>query len=173
MLDAARGLAYLHSNGILHRDIKPDNVLVFSLGEVIGVNGKLMDFGSSRNINLLMTNMTFTKGIGTPTYMAPEVLNEEKYKKAADVFSFGVTVFKTFKLDDEDRKSAFKYRWDICAFIQCGKRPDAGNTQTTLGTFIATIIAVARFSLSAGRPNHQFNRSIRFHHHRPSRQASG
>ena len=134
MLDAARGLAYLHSNGILHRDIKPDNVLVFSLGEVIGVNGKLMDFGSSRNINFLMTNMTFTKGIGTPTYMAPEVLNKEKYKKAADVFSFGVTVFKTFKLDDEDRKSAFKYRWDICAFIQCGKRPDAGNTQTGSGS---------------------------------------
>ena len=71
MLDAAKGLAYLHGNGILHRDVKPDNVLVFSLDEEVSVNGKLTDFGSSRNINLLKTNMTFTKGVGSPTYMAP------------------------------------------------------------------------------------------------------
>ena len=67
MLDVARGLEYLHSNGILHRDIKQDNVLVFSLGETIAVNGKLTDFGSSRNINLLMTYMTFTKVSGRPS----------------------------------------------------------------------------------------------------------
>ena len=66
MLDAARGLAYLHSNGILHRDIKPHNILVFSLDDIITVNGKLTDFGSSRNINMGTTEMTFTKGIGTP-----------------------------------------------------------------------------------------------------------
>ena len=63
MLDAARVLEYLHANGIMHRDIKPDNVLVFSLDEELTVNGKLTDFGSSRNINMLRTNMTFTKGV--------------------------------------------------------------------------------------------------------------
>ena len=44
-----------------------------------------------------MTNMTFTKGIGTPNYMAREILNKEKDKKAADVSSFGVMLFACFK----------------------------------------------------------------------------
>ena len=57
------------------------------------LNAKLTDFGSSRNINMLMTNMTFTKGVGTPKYMAPEILKREHYKKAADVYSFGTTIF--------------------------------------------------------------------------------
>ena len=70
MLDAAKGLAYLHINGVLRRDGKPDNVLVFSRDEVLEVNGKLMDFGGSRNLDMLMTKMTFTKGVGTPTFMA-------------------------------------------------------------------------------------------------------
>ena len=72
MLDAAQGLAYLHPNWILLRDIKPDNVLVFGLDEILVANGKLTDFGSSRNINLLMTNLTFTKARSLVNVGAPE-----------------------------------------------------------------------------------------------------
>ena len=122
MLDPAKGLEYLHANGILHRDIKPDNVLVFSLDEVLDVNGKLTDFGSSRNVNLLMTNMTFTKGVGTPVYMAPEVLDKEKYKKPADVFSFGVMLYECFAWGDAYPKATFKFPWQISSFVQAGKR---------------------------------------------------
>ena len=123
LLDAALGISYLHSNGILHRDIKPDNILVISLDINDNVNGKLTDFGSSRNINMLMTNMTFTKGIGTPKYMAPEVLNKEKYKKAADIYSFSITMYSCMVWGDPFPKSLYPHPWDIADMIVKGKRP--------------------------------------------------
>ena len=75
MIDVSRGIKYLHSNGILHRDIKSDNVLIVSMNEN-DICAKLTDFGASRNINMLQTNMTFTNGIGTPIYMSPELLQK-------------------------------------------------------------------------------------------------
>ncbi|ELP89119.1 fibroblast growth factor receptor 1 precursor, putative, partial [Entamoeba invadens IP1] len=122
MKDMANGLLYLHTNGIVHRDVKPDNLLVFSLGLDDKVNAKLTDFGSARNINLLMTNMTFTKGIGTPVYMAPEVLKQEKYKKSADIYSFGITLYETFKWGEAYEKEKFKFPWKIAEFVISGKR---------------------------------------------------
>ncbi|ELP94289.1 protein serine/threonine kinase, putative [Entamoeba invadens IP1] len=132
MLDASKGLLYLHENGILHRDIKPDNLLVFSLESNDTVNAKLTDFGSARNINMLMTNMTFTKGIGTPKYMAPEILEKEKYKKEADVYSLAITMYECFTWADVFPKTQFKYPWDIVNYISNGKRltkPDNVDTQ--------------------------------------------
>ncbi|ELP90212.1 protein kinase, putative, partial [Entamoeba invadens IP1] len=122
MLDSANGIVYLHINGILHRDIKPDNFLVFSLNKKDKVNAKLTDFGSARNVNLLTTNMTFTKGVGTPKYMAPEILNREKYKKEADVYSFAVTMFECFKWGEIYPKKDFQFAWSIADFVSAGKR---------------------------------------------------
>ncbi|ELP91537.1 serine/threonine protein kinase HT1, putative [Entamoeba invadens IP1] len=122
LLDASKGISYLHENGILHRDIKPDNILVLSLDVNEKVNAKLTDFGSARNVNLLMTNMTFTKGVGTPVYMAPEILKQEKYTKSADIFSFGVTMFEVVGWSEAYQKDRFKYPWKIAEFVMSGKR---------------------------------------------------
>ncbi|ELP95342.1 serine/threonine protein kinase ppk33, putative [Entamoeba invadens IP1] len=125
-LDASKGILYLHENGILHRDIKPDNLLVFSLDLNDKVNAKLTDFGSARNVNMLMTNMTFTKGVGTPKYMAPEILNKQKYKMPSDVYSFAVTMFECFGWCNAFPPDKFKFAWDIADFIS-GK--ESGETR--------------------------------------------
>ncbi|ELP87476.1 protein serine/threonine kinase, putative [Entamoeba invadens IP1] len=121
MSDSAKGIEYLHNNGILHRDIKPDNILVVSIEENVSVNAKLTDFGASRSINLLMTDMTFTKGVGTPVYMAPEILERQHYKMPADIYSMGIAIYEiiTWKFPYQNMRS-----WDVADFVASGKRMD-------------------------------------------------
>lgn len=80
----ATGLAAIHQAGIVHRDVKPDNVLM-------GPDGpRLIDFGIARLPDGTMTSTG--ELVGTPLYMAPEVFEGERASAAADVFAWGAVV---------------------------------------------------------------------------------
>ncbi|XP_053385541.1 mitogen-activated protein kinase kinase kinase 3-like [Mercenaria mercenaria] len=81
------GLAYLHRNVIVHRDIKGANVLRDSAGNV-----KLADFGTSKRLQTICSVSGLKSIIGTPYWMAPEVINGETYGRKADVWSVGCTI---------------------------------------------------------------------------------
>ena len=70
-----------------------------------------------------MTNMTFTKGIGTPIYMSPEILNKKHYKMPADIYSFAITMLEVMIWNEAFPKSMYKYPWEIANEISAGKRP--------------------------------------------------
>ncbi|XP_056450116.1 mitogen-activated protein kinase kinase kinase 2 [Gadus chalcogrammus] len=82
------GVSYLHSNMIVHRDVKGANILRDSVGNV-----KLGDFGASRRLQTICLSGTGIKSVtGTPYWMSPEVISGEGYGRKADIWSVGCTV---------------------------------------------------------------------------------
>ncbi len=83
------GLAYLHENDIMHRDIKGSNILVNDEGVV-----KLADFGASKKLSNLRANLMMSLTVrGTPYFMSPEVF-EEKYSAKADIWGIGCVAYQ-------------------------------------------------------------------------------
>ena len=90
--DLASGLQHAHEKGILHRDIKPDNVLLDASGAP-----RLTDFGLVRNLDLEQSRLTKSGTIlGTPHYMSPEQVDglSHSVTGAADTYSLGVVLFE-------------------------------------------------------------------------------
>ncbi|KAK4350424.1 hypothetical protein RND71_029737 [Anisodus tanguticus] len=91
-LDMARGLSYLHSQKIVHRDVKTENMLLDKTRTV-----KIADFGVARVEASNPNDMTGETG--TLGYMAPEVLNGNPYNRKCDVYSFGICVWEIYCCD--------------------------------------------------------------------------
>jgi len=123
-LDCARGMSFLHNCGMMHRDLKPDNLLVATLEPSEKVVVKLADFGTSREIAAkdMSGAKKMTGGVGTPIYMAPEVLNGDEYSASADVYSFGMVLFELFTESEPYLTPEFTAPWHIAQFVTAGKR---------------------------------------------------
>ncbi|MBX3472551.1 MAG: serine/threonine protein kinase [Planctomycetes bacterium] len=87
VLEVARGLEAAHAKGVIHRDVKPENIMLTSAG-----TAKVTDFGLAKDMT--MAPMTLDGAIiGTPLYMAPEIGGKAPIDARVDVYSLGLTFY--------------------------------------------------------------------------------
>ena len=112
------GLAYAHAHGVLHRDVKPDNVLLTSSDNPGSADVRLGDFGIARLSDDATVQVTGL--LGTPAYMPPELFSAGSFSAASDVYACGVLLYE----------------------LLAGRTPFAGDgTALTVGLRHVTMIA--------------------------------
>ena len=87
-LNIGRALAFAHASGLVHRDVKPQNVLLDEEGQP-----KVTDFGIARSLDAVSQTQTGTV-LGTSHYIAPEQARGQRVDRRTDVYSFGVVLFE-------------------------------------------------------------------------------
>lgn len=88
ILQASQGLQKAHQMNILHRDIKPDNLIIDPNGEV-----KIADFGLAMNLAESGVGMVPEKVVGSPHYISPEQATRDEISFASDIYSLGATLY--------------------------------------------------------------------------------
>lgn len=89
MKQLAAGLSFAHKRGVIHQDIKADNIFITTEGDL-----KIGDFGLARLLVGRVYLNSATKGMGTPAYMSPELCRGEQQDHRSDIYSMGILFFE-------------------------------------------------------------------------------
>uniref|UniRef100_A0A6B2LBN8 Protein kinase domain-containing protein n=1 Tax=Arcella intermedia TaxID=1963864 RepID=A0A6B2LBN8_9EUKA len=139
-IEACKGMAFLHSRKIIHRDLKTHNLLVDKYWSV-----KVADFGLSRAMGDTDGTMT---ACGTPSWAAPEVLRRDHYSYKADVYSFGICLWE---MNTRKRPySNLKPYQVVIAVATDGLRPDI---EGSIPSYFEKLIRVCWNDVPAERPD--------------------
>ena len=171
----ARGMEYLHSKGIIYRDLKPQNIGFDLQGTV-----RIFDFGVAREMHQVLLQGERLGFTGTPRYMANEVGAGDMYDLSADVYSFGVLLWQicTLRLPFHKMNSLDDYQASV---VTGHKRPPLGpvknaDLSTLIGkcwnlnpnhrpTFSAVVTRLEGYIAKSVRDNPRSVASSRMQHH--------
>lgn len=97
---AVRGVAHIHANFVIHRDLKPPNILISADGSVkigdFGLATGAIDGGPLSPMRIL--TRSHTTGVGSPLYCSPEQLKGDRYDSKVDIFSLGIILYEMFHI---------------------------------------------------------------------------
>ena len=142
IVDVARTLGFAHRKGVLHRDIKPDNIMVRPTGA-----GVLLDFGLVKRVGFdgrsedeKKRSFVTSAGniLGTPVFMSPEQIRSEPLDGRADQWSLGVTAYEVFTDQLPWKGDSFAA---ILADALMGQAVDPSEINEALPGYIDTVIA--------------------------------
>jgi len=148
MHDAARAVEFLHENGVIYRDLKPENLLVFSVAHKAKVNVTLSDFGTARSVENVSALVKYSVGVGTPIYMAPELMNASPYNCKVDVYALGMLMWEIMA----ERHPFYEVKrvWDVPRLVVSGMRPACDDRWPAQ---VRDLIAICWLQSPQHRPN--------------------
>ena len=139
----ADGLAAAHRDGLLHRDLKPDNILLTH-----SRTAKLGDFGLAKPLRLSRPG-DLSYLVGTPHYMAPELFRGESPGPAADVYSLGVCLFTMLAGHPPHRAENFE---DLVHAVQTRPMPGIRDVRADVSLEMAECVAMLTEPGARNRP---------------------
>ncbi len=126
----AKGLSYAHSKNVIHKDIKPQNIILTETSTI-----KIMDFGISETVRSSMSRVENSSSSGTLVYMSPEQMKGMNVGREADVYSYGVLIYELLS-----GKTPF-YKGDIPYQVVNEKPPLIDGVSNVMNAFLQKCLA--------------------------------